>query len=119
MQLLLLEEIKEAEKLAESSIESNLTTANCDCRFTRSYWLPCRHIIYAWEALGEIEEPDWRNLAKLFDESGFEIYISKELVEVDDHVGSLSRDQEAKLVTNEALSQSRPAFLKLLRFLIR
>jgi hypothetical protein len=41
-----------------------------------SYWLPCRHVIYAFETLGEIEEPDWEGLAEQFDELGFEIYQS-------------------------------------------
>jgi hypothetical protein len=45
--------------LAESGDESGLTrSGKYDYRFTRSYWLPYKHIIYTWEVLGEIEEPD-------------------------------------------------------------
>jgi hypothetical protein len=45
--------------LAELGDESGLTrSGKCDYRFARSYWLPCKHVIYAWEVLGEIEEPD-------------------------------------------------------------
>ena len=77
VQLLLLEELKGAEKLAESGTNSDLSElGRCDCCFTRSYWLPCRHVIYAFEILGEIDEPDWKDLADQFDESGFEIYTS-------------------------------------------
>jgi len=113
VQLLLLEEIKEAEKLAESGDESGLTeSGKCDCRFQRSYWLPCRHVIYAFETLGEIEEPDWKDLAEQFDESGFEIYTSRALVEVNNDIGALSRDLEAKLVTSETLESIRTRFFE-------
>jgi hypothetical protein len=39
-------------------------------------------VIYASETFGEIEEPDWKDLAEQFDESGFEIYTSRALVKV-------------------------------------
>jgi hypothetical protein len=59
VQLLLLEELKQVELLAEAGADSNLSeSGKCDCRFARSYWLPCRHVIYAFETLGEIEEPN-------------------------------------------------------------
>jgi len=110
VQLLLLEETKEAEKLAELGADSSLSElGKCDCHFARSYWLPYRHVIYAWEVLGEIEEPDWADLAEQFDESGFEIYTSRALVEVREERAS-SRDQEAKLVTSEALELIRTRF---------
>jgi hypothetical protein len=69
-------------------------------------------VIYAFETLGEIEEPDWKGLAKQFDELGFEVYTSQALVEVDNDVKGLSRDFEAKLVTNEALEQVRTRFFE-------
>jgi hypothetical protein len=113
VQLLLLEELKEAELLAESGADSSLSeSGKCDCRFARSYWLPCRHVIYAFEILGEIEEPDWKDLAEQFDESGFEIYTSRALVETDEEVRALSRDFEAKLVTSEALESVRTRFFE-------
>jgi hypothetical protein len=113
VQLLLLEEIKEAELLAESCADSSLSElGTCDCRFARSYWLPCRHVIYAFESLGEIEEPDWKGLSEQFDESGFEIYISRALVEVNDDVSALTRDLESKLVTSETLESIRTRFFQ-------
>jgi hypothetical protein len=84
----------------------------CDCRFTRSYWLLYRHVIYAFETLEEIEEPDWGDLAEQFDESGFEIYTSRALVEVNEEVTVLSRDLEARLVTSEALEAIRTRFFE-------
>ena len=35
---------------------------------------------------GDIEEPDWKELADQFDELSFEIYTSRGLVEVDSEV---------------------------------
>ena len=69
-------------------------------------------MIYAFETLGEIEEPNWKDLAEQFDESGFEIYTSRELVETDDHVDRLTRDLQAKLVTSEALDSVRTRFFE-------
>jgi hypothetical protein len=73
-------------------------------------------VIYAYESLGEIEEPDWKDLAEQFDESGFEIYVSRALVEVDQEVEALSRDLQAKLVTSEALDSIRTRFFELSEF---
>jgi hypothetical protein len=45
--------------LAKSGDESGLTkSGKCDYCFARSYWLPYKHVIYTWEVLGEIEEPN-------------------------------------------------------------
>ena len=113
VQLLLLDEIKEAEKLAESGAEVSLTElGKCEYRFARSYWLPYRHVIYAFETLGEIEEPDWADLSDQFDESGFEIYTTRALIEVNNEIGALSRDLEARLVTGETLDSIRTRFFE-------
>jgi hypothetical protein len=71
------------------------------CRFRRSYWFPCRHVIYVFEVLGETEEPNWKELSEMFDESGFE---------VDDEAMHVSRDTQAKLVTSETQTQFGPTF---------
>ena len=115
VQLLLLAEIRAAEELAELGKESHLSAdqESCDCRFARSYWLPCRHVIYAFEYLGLIEEPNWTEFANQFDESGFEVYTTRALVDIeDDHVSNMSRDLQAKLVTSEALDQIRTRFFE-------
>jgi hypothetical protein len=45
-------------------------------------------VIYGFEHLGEIEEPDWPRFVELFDESGFDVYITRALVEVDERTKS-------------------------------
>lgn len=113
VQLLLLEEIKEAERLAELGTNSSLSElGKYNYRFTRSYQLPYRHVIYAFETLGEIEEPDQKDLAEQFDELGFEIYISRALVKVNNDVSRLLRNLEAKLVTSKALELIKTRFFK-------
>jgi hypothetical protein len=65
VQLLLLKELKQAELLAEAGADSNLSeSGKCDCRFARSYYLPYKHMIYAFETLREIKEPDWKGLTE-------------------------------------------------------
>jgi hypothetical protein len=54
-------------------------------------------VIYAFDFLGEIEEPNLKDFAGQFNESGFEIYTSQALVNIDDDVQTLSRDFKAKL----------------------
>ena len=116
VQLKLLDEIRAAETLAESGNESSFSESSfCDCRFARSYWLPCRHVIHAFN-LGSIEEPNWDEYAALFDELGFEIYVTRNLKEVDKEVGELARDLGAKLVTSEALDQIRTRFFEVAEY---
>jgi hypothetical protein len=117
VQLLLLDEIKAADRLAESGQESRLPeSGSCDCRFARSYWLPCRHVLYAL-SLKFIEEPNWTEYVRQFDESGFDIYVTRGLREVEDEeVVSLTRDLQAKLVTSEALDQIRTRFFEVAEF---
>ena len=118
IQLLLLDEIKAAEKLAELGKEPSLSdVGTCSCRFARSYWLPCRHIIVAYEWLASIEEPNWEEHASQFDESGFEIYTTRALVKTqEDESRENSREIQAKLNTSEALDQIRSRFFELSEF---
>lgn len=110
-----MDEIKGAETLAESGKDTRLNDDDtCSCRFSRAYWLPCRHVIYAYEWLAQIAEPNWEDYAHQFDESGFEIYITRALVEVEEEEShGRSRDMEAKLNTSEALDQIRSRFFEL------
>ena len=71
-------------------------------------------MIYAFETLGEIEEPDWKDLAEQFNKLGFEIYTTRALVKIDNVIKASSRDLEAKQVTNEALDSIRTRFFKVI-----
>ena len=109
-----MDEIKAAETLAESGKESVLSESDiCSCSFARTYWLPCRHVICAFEWQGLITEPNWDEYIRQFDESGFEIYTTRALVEVEEEARVKSRDLEAKLNISEALDQIRSRFFEL------
>ena len=69
-------------------------------------------MILAFYWLGLIEEPNWEEYANQFSESGFEIYSTRALVEVEDEPRVYSRDIEAKLNTSEALDQVRTRFFE-------
>ena len=113
-----MDEIKAAEKLAELGKEPLLSeTSTCSCRFARSYWLPCRHVIASYEFLGLIDEPDWIEYANQFDESGFEIYNTRALIDINEEESrGASREIQAKLNTSEALDQIRLRFFELSEF---
>ena len=70
-------------------------------------------MICAHDYFGLIEEPDWALYAHQFDESGFEIYSTRELVTVLGTEAEVSRDLEAKLNTSEALDQVRTRIFEL------
>ena len=63
-------------------------------------------MIYIFEFLGLIDKPNWAEYARKFDESSFEIYLTRALVEVEnDNISALIYDLKAKLVISEALKQ--------------
>ena len=72
-------------------------------------------MIYAYN-LGFIEEPDWAEFAEQFDESGFDIYVTRDLVNVDDEIEGLARDFQTKLITSEALDQIRTRFFEVVEY---
>jgi uncharacterized protein YukE len=51
----------------------------------------------------------------LFDESGFDIYVTRALVEVEEEEQSPARDVEAKHVINEALDAVRTRFYEVVK----
>ena len=48
----------------------------CQCKFYRSYQLPCRHLFQYNLINNVITQRDWRRWASLFEDGGFEIYES-------------------------------------------
>ena len=69
-------------------------------------------MILAFEFLSLIDKPNWEEYTSQFDESGFEIYSSRELVDADEELRITSRDLEAKLYTSETLDQIRSRFFE-------
>ena len=60
-----------------------LTTVECHCRFFTRYLVPCRHIFHEDMYGDKLLTPErWLVFQQLFAENGFEVYQSRELVDV-------------------------------------
>jgi hypothetical protein len=57
---------------------------NCGCKFARSYWLLCCHVILAFEFYQATDEPDQQNYTDHFNESRFKIYNSRMLCDIEE-----------------------------------
>ena len=93
------------------------TQPECNCLFFSRYLLPCRHILHAHifgtdppEKLLTIE--DWRNFQHMFDESGLDVYRSRELVEVPVHIETEEEKKQEmyRLKANALLENVRNGF---------
>lgn len=60
-----------------------LVSLYCHCLFFRRYLLPCRHIFHEhmYGSKKLLTSNAWKQLQQMFEESGFEIYEHRELVE--------------------------------------
>jgi len=62
-----------------------LTFLHCNCLFFNRYLLPCRHIFHEnMYGTTKLLTPDaWEKFQQMFDEAGFDIYIHRELVDLE------------------------------------
>jgi len=78
--------IKEAcavmNRLEKSKSAPGLTSLDCHCLFRNQYLLPCKHIFYEhmYGNTKLLTTDVWKRFQEMFEESGFEIYESRELV---------------------------------------
>ena len=75
--------IKEAcavmDRLEKGKGVPGLTSLNCYCLFRHRYLLPCKHIFHEHMYGNKLLTADtWQMFHKIFEESGFEIYESRE-----------------------------------------
>ena len=70
------------------------TSLDCHCLFRNRYLLPCKHIfheqIYGYTKL--LTANAWKIFQELFEENGFEVYESRELV----MIGAPEQTEEEK-----------------------
>ena len=72
-------------RIEKGKAAPGLMNPNCYCLFFHRYLLPCRHIFHE-DMYGSTKllTPDvWGNFQQMFDEAGFEIYMHRELVELE------------------------------------
>jgi hypothetical protein len=94
-----------------------LTSLNCYCLFFRWYLLTCRHIFHN-HLYGEkklLTTNTWEQFQQMFMESGFEVYASRELVEIE-----LPKKTEAekaaenrRSIINELIERTRNAYWRI------
>jgi len=112
IQKLIVGEIFAADNRVEKGKElPGLMLIECHCLFFRKYMLPCKHIFheqkYGPRKLLTIDA--WRQFQRQFDESGFEIYERRELVNFE----SFEKDEidkaaeKRKLTVNELMERTR------------
>jgi hypothetical protein len=81
--------VKEAsavlDRIAKGKGTPGLTSLDCDCLFRTQYLLPCKHIFHEhMYGITKLLTADaWQMFQEIFEESGFEIYQSRELVMVE------------------------------------
>jgi hypothetical protein len=112
---MLVEEFNAVEKRIEKGKPiPGLISLNCNCSFFHKYLLPCRHIFHE-DMCGttKLLVPNaWIEFQQMFEETGFEIYVHRELVEVEVH--RMNDDEKAmenrKIIVNELTERIRDVY---------
>ena len=73
------------ERIEKGKGAPGLTTLSCNCLFFHRYLLPCRHIFHEdMYGFTKLLTPDvWEKFQQMFDEVGFDIYMHRELVDLE------------------------------------
>lgn len=104
-------------RIQKGKAPPELTLPECDCLFFSRYLLPCRHILHAHifgtdppEKLITIQH--WREFQHMFDETGLDVYRSRELVEVPARMETEEEKKEMmyRLKANALLENVRNGF---------
>ena len=70
------------DRIEKGKSAPGLTSLNCHCLFRNRYLLPCKHIFHEhmYGSLKLLTTDVWKMFQGMFEESGFEVYESRELV---------------------------------------
>jgi len=112
--------IKEADavmdRLTKGKGAPGLTSLDCYCLFRSRYLLPCKHIfhkhIYGDTKLLTVNA--WKAFQELFEESGFEVYESRELVITDapKQTEEEKKTENRRLYVNELSERLRDRYYR-------
>ncbi|GES99088.1 hypothetical protein GLOIN_2v1777773 [Rhizophagus clarus] len=91
-----------------------LISLNCNCLFFRQFLLPCRHIFHE-HVYGDIKlltVDIWEKFQKMFEEAGFEIYMHRELVEIEEPKKTEAEKaaENRRLTINELMERTRDIY---------
>ena len=107
--------IKEAsaviDRIEKGKCAPGLTSLDCHCLFRNRFLLPCKHIFHE-HMYGSVElltTQVWELFQRMFEESGFEIYESRELVMVE-QTEQQKEAESRKLTVNELTERIRDGY---------
>ena len=117
MQQLIVSQIRDAMGRCASDKEVRMldsSAPNCDCKFFRMYYLPCKHMFHADMMLdvGWITEEIWKMFADFSGESGYEVYVTRDRVEVEESEDVPGSSENLRF--HAALDSARDVFWRLL-----
>lgn len=91
-----------------------LLSAECNCSFFHKYALPCKHIFHehVYGTTKLLTSRTWRNFQIVFEESGFEVYERREVVEVDEleEIKEQGEAESRRLAVNEFMERVRDRY---------
>jgi hypothetical protein len=101
-------------RIAKGKAAPGLTHLSCNCLFFHRYLLPCRHIFHesTYGNTKLLTADSWRKFQHMFEESGFETYIHRELVNFEVH-GMTEAEEERenrRLVVSELIERMRDMY---------
>jgi hypothetical protein len=115
IQQMLVNEFNSVEgRIEKGKAAPGLTSLHCNCLFFHRYLLPCRHIFHEnMYGVTKLLTPDvWENFQQMFDEAGFDIYMHRELVELE--VFKMTEIEKAtedrRLTVNELMERVRDTY---------
>ena len=91
-----------------------LTSLHCYCLFFHRYLLPCRHVFHEnmYGAIKLLTSDVWEKFQQMFDETGFDVYIYRELVELE--VPRMTEAEKAlenrRLAVSELIERTRDIY---------
>jgi hypothetical protein len=115
IQKLLVGELCAVEKRLEKGKGApGLTLAKFECLFHHKYLLPCKHIFHEhmYGANKLLAGEGWRRFQRMFEESGFEVYESRGLVEVE-RVEQTEEErgvENRRVAVNELMERTRDQY---------
>src|SRR5438309_10742457 len=78
VQILLVDEIRAFNRRIEDGKGiPDHDSIECYCQFYRRYLIPCQHLFHRDIHGDFIKEEDWAGFRAMFDECGFDVYISR------------------------------------------
>ena len=102
------------ERIEKGKTAPGLILLNCNCLFFRRYLLPCRHIFHehVYGNMRLLTIDTWKKFQQMFEETGFEIYMHRELIEIEEPKKTEAEKaaENRRLAVNELMERTRDIY---------